>query len=141
MKNLVLCDSSGKVLFLSDTYEGRVHDKAIADDNRYTLPPGSLLFQDAGFQGFAPPGVTIIQPVKKPRGAPLSSEDKARNAAINRVRVHVEHVISGIKRYRLVKDVLRLWRDDVRDRVMLIACGLHNFRLNYRPWPFLSLYP
>jgi len=45
IKNLMLATavSGGQVLFLSDTYEGSVHDKAIADDVPYPLPPGSEL--------------------------------------------------------------------------------------------------
>ena len=30
----------------------------------YTLPPGSCLYQDKGFQGFFLPGITIVQPKK-----------------------------------------------------------------------------
>jgi hypothetical protein len=33
----------------------------------YTLPPGSCLYQDKGFQGFFRPGITIVQPKKTPR--------------------------------------------------------------------------
>ena len=50
LKNVLLVDSFGSIHFLSDTYEGRVHDKCIADEARYTLPTGSILYQDAGFQ-------------------------------------------------------------------------------------------
>ena len=38
--------------FLSATYEGRTHDKCIADLTGYILPPGRCLYQDTGFQGF-----------------------------------------------------------------------------------------
>ena len=42
LKNVLLVDSFGSIHFLSDTYEGRVHDKCIADEARYTLPTGSI---------------------------------------------------------------------------------------------------
>ena len=42
----------------------------------------------------------------------------------------VEHVISGVKRYRIVKDKLRNWKKGFSDLVMETCCGLHNFRLN-----------
>ena len=60
--NVLLVDSFGALHVLSDTSEGRVHDTCIADEARYTLPKGSILDQDTGFQGFTLPGVQIMQP-------------------------------------------------------------------------------
>jgi hypothetical protein len=51
------------------------------------------------------------------------------------VRVRVEHAIAGIKRSRTVKDVLRNTKDDFSDLVMVIACGLHNLRVDRRKKP------
>ena len=52
----------------------------------------------------------------------------------------VEHVIAGVKRCRIVKDVLRLTKDGIADLVMEIACGLHNFRVSCRhPLPIVEL--
>jgi hypothetical protein len=63
-------------------------------------------------------------------------EDKFFNHLISSVRVVVENVIAGVKRCRIVKDVLRLTTEGVSDRVMEIACGLHNLRVCYRhPFP------
>lgn len=134
MKNILLADEDGMVLFLSDTYEGSTHDKAIADQTPYPLPEGSELLQDLGFQGFALNGVQITQPHKKPRGKELSADQKAENRVIAQRRVPIEHIIASIKRCRIVKDTIRLWKDTARDMVMAIATGLHNFRLRLHPW-------
>ena len=75
-------------------------------------------------------------PTKKPRGGELTPEQKAANQLIARRRVRIEHVISSVKRCRIVKDKIRYWRDGIRDLVMQIACALHNFRLRYRPWHY-----
>jgi hypothetical protein len=48
------------------------------------------------------------------------------------VRVVVEHVIAGVKRCRMVKDVVRLTTKGMADQVMEIACGLHNLRVSSR---------
>jgi hypothetical protein len=48
----------------------------------------------------------------------------------------IEHAIGGVKRYRIVKDKLRLLKDGIRDAVMETCCGLHNFRLQYRSWQY-----
>lgn len=44
-------------------------------------------------------------------------------------------MIAGIKRCRIVKDILRLTKAGVSDRVMEVACGLHNLRVTCRRRP------
>jgi hypothetical protein len=44
----------------------------------------------------------------------------------------VEHDLAGVKRLRIVKDVLRNTKDGVSDAVMEAACGLHNARRENR---------
>jgi hypothetical protein len=58
--------------------------------------------------------------------------DKFLNHLISSVRIIVENVIAGVKRGRIVKDVLRLTTSGISDRVMEIACGLHNLRVSCR---------
>lgn len=129
VKNNVIVTLKGrKVEYLSDTHEGKKHDKKICDEEQPTLPEGSTLYKDTGFQGYEPEGVQTVQPKKKPRGQELSAQDKKRNRLISKVRVIVEHVLSGVKRCRIVKDILRNTRAGFDDLVMAIACGLHNFR-------------
>ena len=76
MKNVLLVNAPLTILFLSDTYGGRTHDKPIADATPYPLPPGSGLLQDLGFLGFTLPGVDVLMPTKKPRGQELPLEEK-----------------------------------------------------------------
>lgn len=132
VKNNVITVRGGKVLFLSDTYEGKKHDKKIADEEGYQFPVGSVLWQDTGFQGFAPDGVRIKQPQKKPRNADLSEAQKEENRQISKIRVEVEHQIGGVKRCQIVVQKFRNWVDHYIDDVMETACGLHNFRLTHR---------
>jgi hypothetical protein len=127
-----------QVCFLSHTYEGKVSDKSIAELVGYTLPAGSYLYQDKGFQGFFLPGITIVQPKKTPRGGELTPPEKAMNRRISSIRIRIEHAIGGVKRYRIVKDKIRLLKDGIRDAIMETCCGLHNFRLEYRPWHYAS---
>jgi hypothetical protein len=134
-----MIDSTCKILFLTPTVEGKRHDKKLADESNYTLPPGSQLAQDTGFQGFDLAEVSILQPKKKPRGGTLSDLDKHVNEWLSSLRIRVEHAIGGVKRYRIVKDKVRNWKEGVRDSVMAICCGLHNFRLTFRPWHYESV--
>jgi hypothetical protein len=126
--NVIVTLKSRQVQYLSQTHEGKKHDKKICDEEQPTFPPGSRLYQDTGFQGYAPAGVKTWQPKKKPRGQDLSARDKRRNHRISQVRIVVEHVLAGVKRCRIVKDVLRNTTEGFADLVMEIACGLHNFR-------------
>lgn len=114
--------------YLSETYPGRIHDKRICDTQEPVFPPEINLFQDTGFQGYQPAGVTIYQPKKKPKGQELTEADKAENKIISSIRTLVEHIISGVKRCRIVKDIFRNTKAFFADQVMEIACGLHNFR-------------
>jgi hypothetical protein len=126
------------ICFLSHTYEGKASDKSLAELAGYTLPSGSCLYQDKGFQGFCLQDVTIVQPKKKPPGEELTPPEKATNRRISSIRIRIEHTIGGVKRYRIVKDKIRLLKDGLRDAVMETCCGLHNFRLQYRPWHYAS---
>src|SRR5262249_10254986 len=122
------------ILFLRDTYGGRVHDKRIADATPYPLPARSRLLQDLGFLVFPLPQVAILMPTKKPRGQELSLEEHRANQVLNQRRLRIEHVNSSVKRCRIVKDRIRLWKEGVRDLVMELRCALHNFRVRLTPW-------
>jgi hypothetical protein len=130
VKNVLVVEEAGYIDYLSATYEGKAHDKRIADESGYSLPEGSVLFQDTGFQGFYLDGVTVVQPKKKPKGGTLTSEEKAENRRISSIRVHVEHIIGSVKRFSIVRETIRFWCDIVRDKVMETCCGLHNFLLS-----------
>jgi hypothetical protein len=70
----------------------------------------------------------------------LSVEEQFLNHLFSSARVVVANVIAGVKRCRIVKDVLRLTTDGIADLVMEIACGLHNFRVSCRhPLPTCDL--
>ena len=58
--------------------------------------------------------------------------DKLLNKLCSSVRIVVENVIAGVKRCRIVKDLLRLTKDGISDMVIEIACGLHNLRVTCR---------
>ena len=136
LKNIILINALCKILLLTETVEGKKHDKKATDEADYTLPQDCLLYQDTGFQGFSLAGVVIVQPKKKPRGKELTVDDKANNQQISAIRIRIEHAIGGVKRYRIVKDKLRNWKKGFRDKVMETCCALHNFRLNFRPWHY-----
>jgi hypothetical protein len=130
VKNNIITEkmAGGKVIYLSETVEGKRHDKKLADDEGHQFPKGSKLWQDTGYQGYKPDGVTILQPKKKPRGGELTDQEKESNREISKQRIVVEHHIGGVKRLRIVHDTFRNRKENYVDVVMETSCGLHNFR-------------
>ena len=119
--------------FLSHTCEGNASDQSIAELSGDTLPPGRCLDQEKGFQGCFLPGITIFPPKKAPPGGELPPPEQETNRRMSSISMRIEHVIGGVKRYRIVKDKIRLLKDGIRDAVMETCCGLHHVRLQYRP--------
>jgi hypothetical protein len=87
------------------------------------------LWQDTGFLGHTPEKITVKMPTKKPKGKQLSDAQKEENKRISSFRVLVEHAIGGVKKCCIVKERFRCRKFGFDDLVMLIACGLHNFRI------------
>ncbi len=130
--NVVTENRTKKVKVLSATVEGKKHDKKLADEQEIPFPKGSKVWQDTGFQGYGPEGVTTYQPMKKPKGKELTTEQKQKNKELSAERIGVEHSIGGVKVFRIVHDTFRNFRDGFDDLVMETACGLHNWRLDFR---------
>jgi len=127
-KNIILTEkATGEVLGLGATQPGSKHDKASVDEEHYTFPDGSTVFQDKGFQGYAPEGATIQQPTKKPRGKEWTPEQKEENRQISTQRVSVEHSIGGIKVFHIVSAIFRNIKEGFSDLVMETVTGLFNF--------------
>jgi len=131
LKNLVV-SHRGQVKGLSRTVPGSVHDKKLADQTRWRWPRGGTLLMDTGFTGYTPTRTDVLMPRKKPKGKPLDAVWKAINRAISRLRVGVEHTLAGVKRCHIVADIYRNTKAGFDDAVMLLACGLHNFRASCR---------
>jgi hypothetical protein len=64
-KNIVVVNAKTKrVGYLSQTYAGKMHDKKIVDTEPICYPPDTILYQDTGFQGYAPKVRQTHQPKK-----------------------------------------------------------------------------
>jgi len=133
-KNVFLINATLLILVLSNTYDGSVHDKRIANQTPYCLPKDSTLLQDLGFLAFALDGMTSSTPFKKPRGGTFTDAQRAFSQELTRRRVRIEHVNSRVKRCRIVKGTIRLFKLGVRDIVVEVGCALHNFRVQLIPW-------
>ena len=141
VKNNVLVNAKGEIVLLTPTCEGKKHDKKIADEAAFTLPAGSILYQDTGFQGFALEGTTILNPkrsrvaenswpTRKPKTGAFPASASGSNTpstASNAIGLSKTNCATG-KRTSATKS----WRR---------CCGLHNFRLRFWPWDYFSVLP
>ncbi len=76
----------------------------------------------------------ILRPTKKPCGRELTRAQQRANQALPHRRLRSEHVNSSVKRCRIVKDRIRLWKDGVRELVRERCGALHNCRVRLTPW-------
>ena len=111
-----------------------MHAKRLAEAPPYPFPTGSRLLQELGCLACTLPQVESLMPTKTPRGQEFPLEEQRANQALPYRRLRIEHVNSRVKRWRLVKDRMRLWQQGVRDLVMARCCALHNFRVRLSPW-------
>lgn len=104
---------------------------------KYEFPPNQSWFSessvclDLGYQGFAKDYdcQRISQPIKKPRKADLSVDQKQINHQISSGRISIEHAIGGLKRYRYLSDRLRTHKVDLYELSLIVCAGIWNFYL------------
>ena len=91
-------------------------------------------WMDLGYMGVKNdyPDINTIMPIKKSKGKELTENEKGNNKIISGFRVKAEHAIGGIKRLRITTDVFRNKKDKFNDAVMMIACGLWNYHLEFK---------
>lgn len=134
LKNLLITTLEGEVLYLGESFEGSYHDKALYDQAELVFPDQlHCLWVDLGFLAIEAQGVRVIMPDKKPKGKKLTAYQKELNSLIASIRIKVEHAIAGVKStvdagLKIIRNQIRLHGWQARDRMMNIACGLHNLR-------------
>jgi hypothetical protein len=69
-KNLVVSNAhSQKVVYLSPTVGGSVHDKNLADESAMAYPLKATLSQASAFQGYTPAAGVALPPKKSRKGS------------------------------------------------------------------------
>ncbi len=109
---------------------GRMHDKALADQQPLWLHPDTSCGADAGYQGLQHRHAAIWLPIKARKGKPLDTVRRAYNRRLAQLRITVEHVIRSLKIFRILSERYRNRRRRFRLRLNLIA-GLYNRSLLY----------
>lgn len=134
-KNIIACDENRRILFVSPTKGGRVHD--LKQFKKWQLgegiPKHVTLWGDKGFIGVSQSlrhGSPVVTPHKKPRGKEMSLEQRQDNKVISGIRMVVEHAIGGIKRFGSMSNVYRNKKGQ-DDQMILVCSALWNLHLQY----------
>lgn len=129
-KNVVVSDAKKRILVLTPSKHGRVHDKRLSDKALLAqrIPKEVSILADTGLQGLQHLHPNMLMPAKKPRGGFLTDAQKAMNRLISSCRMPVEHAIGGMKRFNCVSSIYRN-KNGFDDRLVGVAAGLWNLHI------------
>lgn len=135
-KNTIIADENKRILFVSPTKEGKLHDlKQLKKTGILEhIPKDMTLWVDKGYQGIKSAlrnDNVVMMPKKKPRGKELTYEQKQENRIISSIRIVVEHAINGIKRFGAMSGIYRN-RKGQDDQIFYLCACLWNFHLQYK---------
>jgi hypothetical protein len=134
LKTQVSVSSIGRILDVSDTYPGSIHDKTIIDQEQTVqkIPEQTLQRFDAGYQGVAAenPQHLIITPYKKPKKQELSAFHKQLNTVHSRHRVVAENGICRVKKFKICQYRYR-GREKSYNQTFRNVVALVNFKLDH----------
>ncbi|ACE06402.1 hypothetical protein Aasi_1055 [Candidatus Amoebophilus asiaticus 5a2] len=100
IKTEIVIREDGKILSVSKSHKGRVHDFKIRKGEKL-LPKESLKLADSGYQGWQKLQSNVMIPYKKSRKRPLTKEQKEHNRKLSSIRMKVEHKIREIKVFKI----------------------------------------
>jgi hypothetical protein len=122
-------DRAGRAIYVGKLKAGREVDFKLFKEELSGLKyNGRAVWVDLGFLGIrhwlSDANIFILH--KKPKGKTLTNEQKKENTAMARIRVKVEHVIAGIKRYFILQQRSRFKVMQKLDDALHLCAGLWN---------------
>jgi len=132
-KNIIWNDENKKILIVSPSKAGKMHDKKMTDKEGllYYIPPWVTAWLDSGFQGAKSIHPNSMIPKKETKKKKLIPEEKEENRVIAGIRIISEHAIGGIKRFDCLTNVYRNKKGQ-DDKFIFLCAGLWNFHLANR---------
>ena len=119
IKTQIVVDRKGKIVHVSPSVPGNIHDKKLFDRSGVTLP-------DNAKGDLAYLGTNLTIPHKSSKLHSLTKTQTLFNARHSRKRITIEHVFALIKSYRILCDRFRGHLAHYH-HYFLIVCGLCNF--------------
>jgi hypothetical protein len=136
IKTQITVSKRGRILHVSRSYPGRVHDKTVFNREKMLLylPRKTRKRMDKGYDGVIKdnPRCNITLPHKRRRNSPpLTRGQKQANTIRARERVMGENTIARLKKYPILSDKYRSSEDSYNQHFRNIA-ALCNFRLLFK---------
>ncbi len=119
IKTQVVVDKKGKILHVSSSVPGNIHDKKLLDNSGIKLPCNAK--GDLGYLGS-----DIVIPCKSSKLHSLTKKQTLFNTRHSRKRIITEHIFALLKSYRILADRFRGHLENY-NQYFLIVCGLCNF--------------
>jgi len=129
LKTEIVIEESGKILSVSKSHKGRVHDFRIRKQEKL-LPTNSIKHVDSGYQGLQKLQSNVVLPFKKSKKNPLSKEQREHNKNLASFRIKVEHKIREIKIFKIMAETYRNFQKKYNMRFNIIA-GIVNLKLGF----------
>lgn len=119
IKTQIIVDKKGKIIHVSNSVPGNIHDKNLFDKSGVKLPLNAK--GDLGYLG-----TNIVLPYKSSKLRFLTKKQILFNLRHSGKRIIIEHVFALIKSYRILSDRFRGHLKNY-NQYFLIVCGLCNF--------------
>lgn len=121
IKNQIVVDSKGKILSVSKSTSGAVHDKKLYEKTNIYTDKKSKQIGDLGYLGISEMEI----PIKKPKGRDLTKEQKQFNKKLRKYRVIVEHSIGKMKIFQILS---QKFRNPLSQHSLIFKniAGIHN---------------
>lgn len=132
LKTQISVAPSGRILDVSKSYPGSVHDKTVIDQEETIkkFPTKTCLRFDSGYQGVKENNSDhyIVLPTKKPKEKELSGLAKEHNRVNSKRRVIAEHACSRLKKFRILGN---LYRGPIQsyNQIFRSIASILNFKL------------
>lgn len=136
VKTQIASTREGLIVNLSRASPGRHHDYKLFKSSLLPqiIPKTAKLYGDSGYQGIQKdfPKLHSVIPFKRSKNhSLLTRSEKIMNTKQRRIRVKIEHVISRLKKYRVLSEV---YRHSLRnyDQTFEFVANIVNFRMLQR---------
>lgn len=119
IKTQIVVDKKGKIIHVSPSVPGNIHDKKLFDKSKVKLP-------DNAKGDLAYLGTNIAIPHKSSKLHSLTKTQIIGNLRHSRKRIIVEHVFALLKSYQILANRFRGHLENYH-QYFVIVCGLYNF--------------
>ena len=127
-----MVNNHGIIIHKTGHKKGRRHnDYDIYKKNHPVTPKEVANVFDLGYLGIGKdfPDQLSLLPCRKKKSMKLSKEEIAYNKLHSKKRIVIEHIISRMKKYRILADVFRNRLKRKHNKVSDIVPGLVNYRI------------